>query len=154
MAKRIAIGSDHGGFALKEKVIEILKKAKYTVKDLGPESKASCDYPAYGYDVARAVALKKADKGIVICTSGIGMSIVANKVPGIRAGLCTTVEDASSARRHNDANVLVLAARRTKGKKAEEIVKTWLKTKALKGRHARRVDQIKAIDRKVFKKIK
>jgi len=92
--------------------------------------------------------------GIVICKSGIGMSIIANKLPGVRAGLCRTVEEARSAREHNDANILVLSANKVPPKKAIEIVKVWLKTEALKGRHSRRVKKIKDLEKKVFKKVK
>ncbi|MFC1570188.1 ribose 5-phosphate isomerase B [Candidatus Omnitrophota bacterium] len=153
MAKRITIGADHGGFLLKEKVISELKKKKYKVSDLGPSSKDSCDYPAFGFSVAKKVSKKQADRGILICRSGIGMAIVANKLPGVRAGVCNTVKDASSSREHNDANVLVLAADRVSSKKALEILNVWLKTKTLGGRHARRVRQIKDFEKKIFKKL-
>ena len=152
MAKKIAIASDHGGYELKEKIIELLKKKKYIIKDVGTFTAEACDYPLYGYDAAKAVSSGKAQKGIVICKSGIGMSIVANKLPGVRAGLCLTKEDAISARKHNDTNVLVLGASRVTQAEALEILETWLKTRALKGRHARRVKQIKNIGKKVFKK--
>ena len=154
MAKRIAIGSDHGGYELKDKVIKMLKKAKYTVQDMGTYSEEACDYPEYGFQAAKRVALGRAERAIVICKTGIGMSVIANKLPGVRAGLCGSVEDASSAREHNDTNVLVLAASKLSDSKAQEIIKVWLKTKFLKGRHARRVNQIKKLEKKVFKKIK
>lgn len=153
MAKRIAIGADHGGFLLKEKIIEELKKKKYKVSDSGPFSKDPCDYPAFGFDVAKKVSKKKADRGILICRSGIGMAMVANKLPGARAGVCNTVKDAASSREHNDANILVLAADRISTKRALEILKVWLKTKTLGGRHARRVRQIKDYEKKIFKKL-
>lgn len=152
MAKKIAIGADHGGFALKEKVIKALKRSGYRVDDTGCYEAESCDYPEYGYVTAKKVAGRKADRGIVICKSGIGMAMVANKVAGVRAGVCNTVADAVSSRKHNDANVLVLAATKMGDKKALEIVKTWLRTKAEGGRHAKRVRQIKAIEKKEFKK--
>jgi len=154
MAKRIAIGSDHGGYALKDKVIRMLKKSKYTVQDMGTYSGEACDYPEYGFQAAKKVSLRKADRAIVICKTGIGMSVIANKLPGVRAGLCGSVADASSAREHNDTNVLVLAASKLSAPKAQEIIRVWLKTKFLKGRHARRVNQIKKLEKKVFKKIK
>ncbi|MGD2279210.1 MAG: ribose 5-phosphate isomerase B [Candidatus Omnitrophota bacterium] len=153
MAKRrIAIGADHGGFLLKEKIAKALKKGRREVDDVGCFSPESCDYPRFGYAVAKKVSLKKAARGIIICKSGIGMAIVANKVPGVRAGVCYSTEDALSSRQHNDTNVLVLSANRVSGKKALDIVKVWLKTKAQKGRHARRVRQIKALEKKEFKK--
>ena len=153
MAKRrIAIGADHGGFALKGKVMKALGRGKYQIDDAGCFSSGSCDYPQFGYAVAKKVSLKKAARGIIICKSGIGMAIVANKVPGVRAGVCYSTEDALSSRQHNDTNVLVLAANRVGGKKAIDIVKVWLRTKAQGGRHARRVRQIKALEKKEFKK--
>ena len=151
MLKKIAIGSDHGGYELKKKVVQMLKKAKYTVEDVGTASGDSCDYPEYGYTVAKKVSLKEAGRGIVICKTGIGMSMIANKVSGVRAGLCHSIADAVSSRQHNDTNVLVLAASKTATKTALEIVKAWLKTKSLKGRHARRVRQIMEIEKREFK---
>ena len=153
MAKKIAIGVDHGGYALKKAIKEALEKKDYTVIDVGTHSDESCDYPGFGYEAARQVALKKAWRGIVICKSGIGMSMIANKLPGVRAGLCLSTEDASSARKHNDANILVLAAKKTTIKKALNIVEVWVKTEALKGRHSKRVRQIKQFEKKLFKKI-
>lgn len=154
MAKKIVIGADHGGFALKKKIIEQLERSRYRVEDVGTHAEESSDYPGYGFAVAREVSRKKAARGIVICKSGIGMSIIANKMPGVRAALCSSVKDAVSSRQHNDANVLVLAATKTGPKKADDMIKAWLRTKALKGRHARRVNQIKRLEKKVFKKIK
>lgn len=151
MAK-ISIGADHGGYNLKEKIKAVLIKEGHKVIDMGTESAASCDYPVYGYKTALMVSKKKTQKGIVICKSGIGMSIVANKLPNVRAGLCRTVEDAISAREHNDTNVLVLAASRVSEKLGVEIAKKWVKTDFLKGRHARRVRQIKEIEKKLYKK--
>ena len=152
MAKKIAIGADHGGYALKEKITEVLKKMRYQVIDVGTHSEQSCDYPEYGFSVAKKVSSRKALKGILICKTGIGMAVIANKLPGVRAGVCYSKEDAISSRQHNDTNVLVLAATRISSKKAIEITKVWLKTKTLKGRHSRRVNQIKKIEKKVFKK--
>ncbi len=151
MARKIAIGADHGGYELKEKIKKLLKRMKYSFEDVGTDSPESCDYPEYGYNAAKKVSLKKADRGIVICKTGIGMAVIANKVRGVRAGACNTKEDAISSRQHNDTNVLVLAAEEVPTKKALEIVKVWLKTKALKGRHARRVRQIAAIEKKEFR---
>ena len=152
MARTIAIGSDHGGVELKSQIAKILKRSKYTVEDVGTSNADAADYPEDGYAVAKKVSTKEAWRGIVICKSGIGMSMVANKVNGVRAGLCLSVADAVSSRQHNDANVLVLAAVRTPSKTAIEIVKAWLKTKSLGGRHARRVKQIKALEKQEFKK--
>ena len=152
MVKKIAIGADHGGFVLKEEIKRTLEKAGYSVIDSGTYSDVACDYPLIGYDTAKKVSERKAPKGIVICKSGIGMSMVANKLPGVRAGLCLTINDAISARKHNDANVLVLSGSRTSEKDGIAIVKKWLSTKALKGRHARRVKQMIDIEKKIFKK--
>ncbi len=152
MVKNIVVGADHGGYALKKTIKPALEKAGYKVIDVGAHSEKPCDYPGFGYEAARKVALKKAWRGIVICKSGIGMSMIANKLPGIRAGLCLSTEDAASARKHNDANILVLAAKKTRPKKALNIIETWLKTGTLKGRHARRVRQIRKLEKKVFKK--
>lgn len=154
MKKIIAIGSDHGGFFLKESIKKDLAEKKHIVFDGGTYTADACDYPEYGFEVAKKVSQKKAARGIVICKSGIGMSIIANKLPGVRAGLCNSVEDAISSRMHNDTNILVLAASKRSVKKAKEIVNVWLKTKALKGRHARRVKQIEKLEKEVFKNIK
>ncbi|MDD5634631.1 MAG: RpiB/LacA/LacB family sugar-phosphate isomerase [Candidatus Omnitrophica bacterium] len=154
MAKSVAIGADHGGFILKEKIKKVLQRLKYQVKDMGTFSDGPCDYPEYGYKTAKEVSAAKAYRGIVICKTGIGMSVIANKLPRVRAGLCNTREDAISAREHNDTNVLVLAAARISEKKAVDIVKVWLKTNALGGRHKRRVREIINIEKKLFKTIK
>ncbi|MBU0683312.1 MAG: ribose 5-phosphate isomerase B [Candidatus Omnitrophota bacterium] len=152
MAKRIiSIGADHGGFLLKEILKKALKEWGYKVEDEGVYSDKACDYPIFGFNVAKKVSSKEAYRGIVICKTGIGMSVIANKLPGVRAGLCHTIEDALSARQHNDTNVLALSAKKNSKKKAVNIVKTWLETKALKGRHARRVRKIKEFEKKVFK---
>ena len=151
MAK-ISIGADHGGYKIKEKIKSMLEKQGHTMIDVGTDSSDSCDYPVYGYKAAEMVSKKKTQKGIAICKSGIGMSMVANKLPGVRAALCTTVKDASSAREHNDANMLTLGASRVSEKLAIAIAKKWVKTKFLKGRHARRVNQMKKIEKKLYKK--
>ena len=151
MAKRIAIAADHGGFLLKEKVKDALKKGRYEVEDVGVFSTESCDYPQFGFAAAKKVSEGKADRGIVICKTGIGMAIIANKLPGVRAGVCNSMDDAVSSRKHNDTNVLVLAASRINSKMALDITRTWLRTRALKGRHARRVGQIGELEKKVFR---
>jgi ribose 5-phosphate isomerase B len=152
MAKKIVIGSDHGGFLLKEKIKVALRKMHYRIEDVGTASGESCDYPRFGFDVAKQVSKGKADRGIVVCKTGIGMAVIANKYPRVRAGVCNSVSDALSARKHNDANVLVLAATKINSRKALDIVKTWLRTRALGGRHRRRVRQIIEFEKKVFKK--
>lgn len=153
MAKTVAIGADHGGFDLKEKIIKDLKRMHHEVIDVGTFSSDACDYPEIGYEVAKRVSQKKVSWGILICRSGIGMAMIANKLPGVRAGVCGTVKDAISSREHNDANVLVLAADRITSAKAIDVAKVWLKTKTLGGRHARRVRQMIEYDKQLFKKL-
>jgi ribose 5-phosphate isomerase B len=152
MAKKIAIGSDHGGYLLKEKIKGVLAEKGYGVKDVGPVAEDACDYPRYGYEAAKLVSTGKSTRGIVICKTGIGMSVVANKLSGVRAGLCFSPAEAESARQHNDINVLVLAAKKVSTRMAGKIVDVWLRTPALRGRHARRVRQIKAIEAREFRK--
>lgn len=153
MAGKIAIGADHGGFALKKYLVGELEKTGYTVIDVGTDSPESCDYPHMGFDCALSVAGKKAPRGILICRTGIGMAVIANKMPGVRAGVCGKPDEAISAREHNDVNMLVLAADRISRKNAFATVMAWLKTPALKGRHSKRVRLIKDYEKKVFKKI-
>lgn len=144
---KVFIGSDHGGYELKKKIINFLKRLKYIVEDLGTYAKGSCDYPLIGFKVAQEVSKDLDDnRGILICRSGIGMSIIANKVSGIRAGACYDKAMARSSRQHNDCNILVLAADYIKFKCAKEIVKIWLETEHEGGRHGRRVSQIKNIE--------
>jgi ribose 5-phosphate isomerase B len=146
---KIAIGSDHGGFPLKEKIVKFLKGRKHQLKDFGTYSLDSCDYPLIAYEVARSVATKKSERGILICKTGIGNSIAANKVKGIRAALCYNIKAAELSRRHNDSNVLVLGALFTDFAKAKKITEVWLKTKFEGGRHMRRVRQIERIEKNV-----
>jgi ribose 5-phosphate isomerase B len=146
---RVAIGSDHGGFELKTKIIEFLAQEGYDVKDFGTHSKESCDYPIIGFEVAQAVSDSSADRGILICKTGVGMAIIANKLHGVRAAACYDEEMAGSSREHNDCNVIVLAANYTDAKKSKDIVKMWLKTEHAGDRHARRVKQIKDIEAKL-----
>jgi len=143
---RIVIGADHGGFKLKEFIIKFLSSRGHTVKDVGAFSEEPCDYPLIGYDVSRLVASKAYHRGILICKTGIGMSIVANKVKGIRAALCDRPEIARSSREHNDSNVLVLAANIVKPEMAKKILEAWFGAGHVEGRHARRVRQIKKIE--------
>ena len=145
---RIAIGADHGGFGLKDKIITYLKAKGHTVKDFGTYSPEPCDYPKYGFIVAREVASGRYSRGILICKSGIGMSIVANKVRGIRAALVDSVEAARSSREHNDLNVIVFGSKAMNTYKAKRILEVWLRTRCLGGRHLRRVKQIKALEGK------
>ncbi len=142
----IAIGSDHAGFPLKQVVKSWLEDHGYEVDDLGTYDTKSVDYPDYAAAVAHAVAEGKADRGILICGTGIGMSMSANKVPGIRAALCTDVYTARMSRRHNDANVLCMGARVIGPGVAESIVEAWLSEEFEGGRHARRVGKINALD--------
>ena len=135
----IAIGSDHGGFQLKREIMAHLDELGLTYKDYGTFSEDSCDYPVFGEAVARAVASGEAERGIVICGTGIGISITANKVKGIRAALCGDCYSAEYTRRHNDANVLALGARVVGPGLALKIVDTFLGTEFEGGRHARRV---------------
>ena len=146
---KIAIGSDHGGYELKTGIIKFLKDEKYAVTDMGTHSKDSCDYPMIGFEVAGAVSEGKAERGILICKTGVGMAIIANKRHGIRAAACYDKEMAKSSREHNDCNIIVLAANYTKFDEAKEILKLWLTTEAAGDRHARRVKQIKDIEKKL-----
>lgn len=146
---RIIIGSDHGGYELKTKLIKFLKEEKYDVEDFGTHSKESCDYPLIGFDVASAVSEGRADRGILICKTGVGMAIIANKLHGIRAAACYDREMAQSSREHNDCNIIVLAADYTDFKKAKEMLKIWLSAEFLGERHQRRVKQIKDLELKL-----
>jgi len=144
---RIAIGSDHAGFLVKEAIRKYLQAAGYAVDDQGTSSEESVDYPDYGTAVGERVASKQADFGIAVCGSGIGISIAANKVPGIRAALAHDVTTARLAREHNDANVLALGGRIVTAEAAVEMVQTFLTTTYLGGRHQRRLDKITQIER-------
>ncbi len=138
----IAVASDHGGFELKNKVREHLRKRGIKVVDLGTDSEESVDYPIYGKACAEAVASGKADLGVVCCGTGIGISIAANKVKGIRCGLCTSVEMAELTKKHNNANMIALGGRTTDPELAMKIVDKWLDTEFEGGRHQRRVDML------------
>lgn len=137
---KIAIASDHGGYELKEAIKEYLKERGIEIADLGTDSTESVDYPIYGRACGEAVAGGQADRGIVCCGTGIGISIAANKVKGIRCALCTDVTMAELTRRHNDANMLALGGRTTGMQTALDIVRVWLDTAFEGGRHQRRVD--------------
>jgi ribose 5-phosphate isomerase B len=140
---KIGIGADHRGFFLKEELKKFLEKNNFEVKDFGTFSDEAFDYPDVAFPLGEAVKKRKIAKGILICGSGLGMSIAANKIKGIRAALCLNKEMAKMARNHNDANILVLAANFTTLRKAKEIVKTFLKEKFEGGRHLRRINKIK-----------
>ena len=143
MEKMIAIGSDHGGFELKKEVMAHLDARGLEYKDFGTYSDASCDYPVYGKAVAKAVASGECERGIIICGTGIGISIAANKVHGIRAALCGDCFSAEATRQHNDANVLALGARVVGPGLALKIVDTFLDTPFSNGeRHIRRIEMI------------
>ena len=142
---KIAIGCDHGGYLLKQDVLIWLEEHDIDVEDFGCYSRESVDYPAYGEKVGRAVAAGEADFGIVICTTGIGISIAANKVKGIRCAHCTDVLSAEMTRRHNNANVLAMGAGLTGTNVALRMVEVFLNTEFEGGRHQRRVDQLDAI---------
>ena len=139
----IALGSDHGGYDLKERVKAYLDQEKIPYKDFGCDSKESCDYPVFGKAAAEAVASGECDKGIVICTTGIGISITANKVPGVRAALCSDCFSAEATRLHNNANILALGARVLGEGLALKIVDTFLDTPFSNDeRHIRRISMI------------
>ena len=141
--KKIAIGADHGGYEYKKQIIKELENKGYTVKDFGTNSAESCDYPVYAKLVANAIANNEYDKGILICGTGIGMSIVANKTKGIRAALCSDLFSARATREHNDSNILCLGARVIDIKSAIEITNIWLETPfSNEERHIRRINMI------------
>jgi len=142
----ISMGCDHGGYLLKEHVKKYLTEQGHEVKDFGCHSLDSCDYPQFGAAAARAVADGSCEKGIVICTSGIGISISANKIKGIRCALCSEPLSAEMTRRHNNANMLAMGAGMTGPNMAERIVATFLTTEFEGGRHQRRVDGISALE--------
>jgi len=151
---KIVIGTDHGGFKLKESLVKFLRSKGHAVKDMGTFSEEACDYPAIGYKAAKLVAAKAYPRGILICKTGIGMSIVANKVKGVRAALCDRPDIAISSREHNDSNIIVFAANIVTFDKAKKILKAWLAARHLGGRHARRVKQIKEIEGFEYESIK
>ena len=145
----IAIACDHGGFPLKKAVTEYLKSARIAYTDFGTGSEESCDYPDFAYLVTAAVQKREAELGVLICGTGIGMSIAANKARGIRAAVCTDVFSAKMARAHNDANILCLGARVTGQGHALEILKAFLETKEVEGgRHAGRRAKIEKYEQK------
>ncbi|NLK94338.1 MAG: ribose 5-phosphate isomerase B [Clostridiales bacterium] len=148
---KIAIGCDHGGFALKNEIINHLKGKNYEIKDFGSYSEESCDYADYAIKVAESVASKEYEFGILICGTGIGIGIAANKVPGIRAALCSDTFSAHATREHNDANILTLGQRVVGPGLALDIVDTFLSSKFEGDRHIRRIEKITAIEKKYSK---
>ena len=144
--KKIAIASDHGGFDLKESIIPFLQKKGWEVVNFGAPSTDSVDYPDYGIKLAQAIIDKKFVRGILICGTGVGMSIVVNRFPGIRGTLCSDVYTAKMCREHNDSNVLIMGGRVIEVGLAIEILNIWLNTEFEGGRHQRRLDKINEID--------
>ena len=143
---KIVIGADHGGFKLKEALVKYLRSKGHAVKDIGSFSEEACDYPLIGYEAAKLVAAKDYPRGILICKTGVGMSMAANKVRGVRAALCDRPDIARSSREHNDSNMLVFAANIVTPGRAKAILDVWLKARHVGGRHARRVGQIEKIE--------
>ena len=144
---KIAIGSDHAGYDLKSILIKHIKNMGFNLRDFGTNSKDSCDYPDYAKEVALCVSNGEADMGILICGTGIGMSICANKIRGIRAALCVSNEMAKLSRQHNNANIICLGARLLKDDEACSIIDTWLTTDFEGGRHERRLSKISDCER-------
>jgi RpiB/LacA/LacB family sugar-phosphate isomerase len=147
---KIAVGADHRGYKLKSKLAAFLKDEGHQVLDMGTDSTEPCDYPPIGYNVAKSVAKKESDRGVLICMSGIGMSIVANKVPGVRAAMCDTAVEAGLSREHNDSNVIIISAKYVKDK-PEDILRSWFESSITEERHKRRVSQIIDIENKILK---
>jgi len=143
---KIAIAADHGGYGLKEQIKQKLDSMGLTYQDFGTDSEASVDYPDYGIQVAEGIARGEFDRGILICGTGLGMSIVANKVPGVRCALLHDTFSAKATREHNDTNVMAMGARVIGPGLAEEIVEIWLTTEFAGGRHAQRLDKVAAIE--------
>ena len=140
--KKVAIGSDHAGYQLKTIISNYLNNKNFSILDKGTNSPDSVDYPDYAVAVAHSVSTKESDVGILICGSGVGVSIVANKIKNCRAALCLNTEMAELSRLHNDANILCLGERLTNEKDAIKIVEKWIETEFEGGRHQRRVDKI------------
>ncbi len=145
---KVYIGADHRGFKLKAEIIRILRSFKHEVIDLGTNTdEVSCDYPKIAYELASRVAKSKNNRGVLVCMSGLGQVIAANKVRGAYAALCSTPDAARLSRQHNNANILVLGAKFVQQKNIRDIVKIWFESEFEGGRHQRRVNQIKKIER-------
>ncbi|MFC1475971.1 ribose 5-phosphate isomerase B [Candidatus Zixiibacteriota bacterium] len=145
---KIFIGADHKGYLLKQHLISLLQGQGHEITDVGTDSEESCDYPDYGLQVARAVAAGQAERGITVCWTGNGMNIAANKIPGVRAGLCLNEDMAKLARAHNNANVCSLASRYVSPADAEKIIHVFLSTAFEGGRHIQRLEKIAAAEKK------
>ena len=145
---KIAVAADHVGFRLKQQVLEHLKSQGLEVEDCGPSNAESVDYPDFAAKVAAQVAARQADRGVLVCGTGIGMMLAANKVPGIRAVAANDTLSARMSREHNDANVLTLGARMIDAASMRQIVDAWLSTPFAGGRHQRRVEKIAALDQR------
>ena len=143
---KIVVGSDHAAYELKEAIKEKLIGEGHEVIDVGCDSTESVDYPKYGHAVGRTVASGEAERGIAVCGSGIGISIACNKVPGLRAALCTSVEMAEMCRRHNNANVVCMGARMISQELAFDIIDKWMTTDFEGGKHLRRINEIEDLD--------
>lgn len=150
----IAVGSDHGGVGLKDFLLQILRSRKMEVEDLGTMGDESVDYPDFGRLVALKVSKGEAERGILVCTNGIGMSILANKFPGVRAALVHDLRGAQMSREHNNSNILVLGGGVTEESLAEQILEIWLQTPFAGGRHQRRLDKIAQVERELGTRIK
>jgi len=148
---KIALGSDHGGLSLKNEIIKHLESKNIQITDFGTYTEDSCDYPDYALKVAEEVAAKKSELGILICGTGIGIGIAANKVPGIRAALCSDTFSAHASREHNDANILTLGQRVIGTGLALDIVDTFISAKFQGDRHQKRIDKISEIEKKYSK---
>ena len=145
---KVAIGADHAGFAVKEEIKAVVRALGHVVIDKGTTSEASVDYPDYAAEVARSVTSGEAERGVLLCGTGIGMSIAANKVAGIRAALVSDEKTAELSRQHNDANVFCAGARVLPTVRIAEMLKVWLSTPFEGGRHQRRVEKIQGLDRR------
>ncbi|HRT61637.1 MAG TPA: ribose 5-phosphate isomerase B [Syntrophales bacterium] len=146
---KIVIGSDHAGLSLKEELKGFLDSLGYRAHDMGTHSDQASDYPDYAAKVAEAVSMGQFQRGVLVCGSGIGMAIVANKFPNVRAVVCLDEETARISRCHNDTNIIALAERRTNTETAQRILKTWLETEFEGGRHKARLDKIRDVERRL-----
>ena len=151
---KLLIASDHAGFILKEKLIAYLQKKAVGVEDLGTYSKQRCDYPLYAYQLAKNISTGRFKRGVLICKSGIGNSIVANRLPRVRAALCDNLKITKLSRQHNDSNILVMGSGFVKTDLAKRMVWAWLNTNFLGGRHKRRIKLINQIDKTLGRIVK
>jgi RpiB/LacA/LacB family sugar-phosphate isomerase len=147
----ILIASDHAGFVLKEKIKAYMKENGFAVKDLGAYSKERCDYPGFAASLAKEISKRHNDRGVLVCKSGIGNSIVANRFPGVRAALAYNIKAARLSREHNDSNVLVMGSAFVKPVLAKRMFKIWMNTEFQGGRHTKRLNSIKKIEKDIKK---